>query len=116
MSDLKDGFYWVKYKDMEPVIFQKEGESWYAFGIETEADITGYEILGEVSEWSSDESSGLHLADVTVRFIDFLPPSMIKNEKENGALYVGLIADAPKKYRHLLINSENNRYCVLNAR
>lgn len=68
MSDLKDGFYWVKYKDMEPVIFQKEDDSWYAFGIETEADITDYEILGKVSEWSSDERSGLHLADVIARY------------------------------------------------
>ena len=53
MSELENGYYWVSYKDMKPVIMEKEDDSWYAIGIETEADIIGYKILGKVSEWDS---------------------------------------------------------------
>lgn len=53
MSEFENGYYWVSYDGMEPVIMEKDTYGWNAMGIEHEPDMTNYEVLGKVSEWSS---------------------------------------------------------------
>lgn len=51
MSEFENGYYWVSYKGMKPVIMEKDNYGWNAMGIETEPDLTDYKVLGKVSEW-----------------------------------------------------------------
>lgn len=55
MNEFENGYYWVSYQGMKPVIFEKDDTGWSAMGIETEPDFKDYEILGRVGEWCSDE-------------------------------------------------------------
>ena len=55
MSDLENGYYWVKPKDREPVILEKKNNEWYRMGDDEFPNISFYEVLGKVSEWISDE-------------------------------------------------------------
>lgn len=47
-SKCDNGYYWVSYQGMKPVIFEKDDTGWSAMGIETEPDFRGYKILGKV--------------------------------------------------------------------
>lgn len=88
MNDLENGYYWVSYKGMKPVIFEKETNGWYAMGIETEPDFTDYKILGKVSEWCSNENEqALHKHFVNCRVSGFVAMNKGEYDIENMSFY-----------------------------
>lgn len=48
MKKLENGYYWVSYKDMKPIIMEKDDYGWSAMGIEHEPDMSNYKILSKV--------------------------------------------------------------------
>jgi len=72
MSDLESGYYWVSYHGMKPVIMEKDSYGWNGMGIEHELDLTGYTVLGKVSEWCNNEdTAALPLQSVRLSLIAF---------------------------------------------
>lgn len=72
MNDLKDGYYWIRYKNEEPEIYQFKKGEWFAHGIDYAIYIGEmYTMIGVVSEWCSDEKEkALHKHDVSFSLRD----------------------------------------------
>ena len=54
MTNLENGYYWVKFKGNEPEIMQKDDYGWYAIGIDWEPDLADCEVIEKVSECNSN--------------------------------------------------------------
>lgn len=57
MSELEEGYYWVKNEEDEKLIMEFDGVHWwrYGYGVLNENLPDGYDLLGKVSDWCSNE-------------------------------------------------------------